>query len=171
MRGYAYRSRPHDTDRKAAERASDQAENRSCRERRKKIAGDTEDPGKDHEFYNIHVFAVLSVENPAQAHQNRKQTGSRQVSDRFGDAERGLRKRGGPLRHCKFRCAGTDHKQDQQPEQRCFYQLSACHALSIFYEMLDRADSKVSYIHQWYERPEAGQDPPASGAEDREKHR
>src|SRR5699024_9278907 len=80
-------TRPHDTDREAAQNAAGEPQSGMLTQCRHQIADKTKCAGTDHEFEQIYFFAVFSVEETAESHSNGKQRRAGNVSDAFGNSK------------------------------------------------------------------------------------
>ena len=71
LRGYAERSRPHNTHRHAAKSAASKSQDRQCGQRSQQIASGTHDSANKHHLGQIQLFAELSVHHTGYTHKQK----------------------------------------------------------------------------------------------------
>ena len=133
------------------------------------IADQTQSAGADHEFHEIQPVAVFSIEGTADSHHNRKQAGSCDIAETFGDAKCRFYIGRCPLCHGNFACAGADHENQRHPEKGNRKQLPDTQAFAVFGQHLNRAGKKIEGVVQRNQCPDAGKNAPALNTEDGKK--
>ena len=110
------RTRPEDTDGEAADDASDQRKYGIGGKSDEKIAEDAEDGASHRCVFHGDLVAEFCVKHAGNAHRDGKSACAEQVTRRFIDGKRALRKGGYPLRDGKLGRAGADHHEQHEPE-------------------------------------------------------
>ena len=89
-----------------------------------------------------------------------KHARAEQIARRFRHAKPLFRKGGRPLRHGRLGCAGADHQQNHEPQERQPEQPPKEEIPAFFYQALDGTGEKLKNIYQRHQRPDQREYPP-----------